>query len=110
MKRPPLAVIVFGSLFILAGLVGILYHLSDRPLDPWILLLRLLAIVSGLFLFLGHNWARWLLAAWLAFHVVVSAFHSLEQTAAHLVLLALVVYFLWRPEVSAFLRPLPLPR
>lgn len=104
MKPRPIAVWVFPILFILAGLVGIIYHFSDRPLDPWILLLRLLAIVGGIFLFLGHNWARWLLAAWLAFHVAVSAFHSIGQTAAHLVLLVLVVYFLWRPEVSSFLR------
>jgi hypothetical protein len=104
MKTPPLPVILFGVLFIGAGLVGIVYHFGDRPLDPLILLLRLLAVISGVFLLLGHNWARWLLVAWLALHVGTSAFHSLSQTAGHAVLLALVVWFLFRPPASAFFR------
>ena len=39
---------------------------------------------------MGHNWARWLLVAWLAFHVVVSGFHSMSEMAAHAVLLIVV--------------------
>lgn len=106
----PIAVWVFSILFIAAGLFGLAYHFNELKMQTFglvtllILLLRLLAVVSGIFLFIGHNWARWLLAAWLALHVVISAFNSLEQALAHLVLLALVIYFLWRPEVSSFLR------
>lgn len=111
MKSRPIAVWVFSILFIAAGLVGLIYHLHDLRTQTFdittilILLLRLLAVVGGIFLFIGHNWARWILAAWLALHVVISALNSVEQTLAHLVLLVLVIYFLWRPEVSAFLRP-----
>ena len=36
-----------------------------------------LAIVCGVFLLRGHNWARWLALAWIAFHVVLSAFHAI---------------------------------
>lgn len=110
MRPRPVAVWVFSILFIAAGLVGLVFHAAElRGHAPdastiLILLLRLLAVVSGIFLFMGHNWARWVLAAWLALHVVISAFNSVEQTAAHLVLLVLVVYFLWRPEVTSFLR------
>lgn len=113
MRSRPIAVWVFSILFIAAGLVGLVYHLHELTTQPFdvttilILLLRLLAVISGIFLFIGHNWARWLLAGWLALHVGVSAFNSFGQTAAHLVLLGLVIYFLWRPEVSAFLRPSP---
>lgn len=110
MRPRPLAVWVFSILFIAADLFGLVYHLDELRTQTvgtvtiLILLLRLLAVVSGIFLFIGHNWARWVLVAWLALHVGISALNSFEQTAAHLVLLVLVIYFLWRPQVSAFLR------
>ena len=37
---------------------------------------RLLQIVAGVFMLYGRNWARWLLVAWIAFHIVVGALHS----------------------------------
>jgi hypothetical protein len=110
MKRP-LQVTILGCLFIVAGLVGLVYHLSERPLDHWIVLvsiIRIVAIVGGIFLLLGHNWARWLLLAWVLFHVVVSAFHSLSEAAAHVVLLLVVGYFLLGPPASKYFHsPLP---
>jgi hypothetical protein len=108
MKRP-FPVTFLGCLFILAGLVGLVHHLTDRPLDRDIILVslvRILAVVGGIFLLSGHSWARWLLLAWLAFHVVVSAFHSLSQTVAHVVLLLVVAYFLlWSPASKYFRSP-----
>lgn len=105
----PLPVTVFGSLFILAGLVGLVYHLFKRPLEPWLLpvsLVRVLAVLGGVFLLLGRGWARWLLLAWLAFHVVLSAFHSFSEFAAHAVLLLILGYFLFRTgPSSAYFRP-----
>jgi hypothetical protein len=106
MKRP-LPVIVFGCLFILAGTVGLLYHLKDRPPDRDFFLIsavRLLAILGGIFLLLGHNWSRWLMLAWLIFHVGVSAFHSMQEFAAHTVLLLLFAYFIFRPPASGYFR------
>jgi uncharacterized membrane protein HdeD (DUF308 family) len=105
MKRP-FQVTILGCLFILAGLVGLVYHLSERPLDHWIVLIstiRIIAVVSGVFLLLGHRWARWLLLAWLAVHVVVGAFHSVSESLAHVVLLMAVGYFLlWSPASKYF--------
>ena len=107
MKRP-WAVTVLGLLFVAAGMVGLLYHLSQETLS-WelalISLLRLLAVIGGTFLMLGRNWARWLSVAWLALHVVISAFHSVEQMAAHAVLLAIVVYFLFKDRSANYFRP-----
>ena len=107
MKRP-WAVTVLGVLFIVAGLVGLLYHLAQDERN-WelavISLLRLLAVVGGIFLLLGRNWARWLTVVWLAFHVVLSAFHSMEQMAAHAVLLVIVTYFLFRDRSADYFRP-----
>jgi len=104
MKRP-LTVTILGCLFIVAGLAGFVYHLSERPHDHSIVLLsivRIIAVVGGVFLLMGHDWARWLMLAWLAFHVVVSAFHSLSEFLPHVVLLIVVGYFLLRPPASKY--------
>jgi hypothetical protein len=62
-------------LLILAGAVGIVYHLSElnlrQPLQNdvlWVELVRIQAIVAGIFLLRGRNWARWLAIAWIGFH------------------------------------------
>jgi hypothetical protein len=70
-------------------------------------MVRALGVVGGVFLLMGNGWARWLMLAWLAFHVVVSAFHSLSETIAHLALLMVVTYFLLRPPVSSYFRSAP---
>lgn len=109
MKRP-LPVTILGCLFIVAGLVGLAYHLSERPLDHWIVLIsivRIIAVVGGVFLLMGHAWARWLMLAWLVFHVVVSAFHSLSESVAHVVLLMVVAYFLLGPPASKYFQSRP---
>jgi uncharacterized membrane protein HdeD (DUF308 family) len=109
MKRP-FAVTVLGCVFILAGLVGLAYHLSDKPVDRWIVLIsavRIVAVVGGIFLLLGHGWARWLLLAWLALHVVVSAFHSVSEALAHVVLLMVVGYFLLGSGASQYFKSTP---
>jgi len=101
----PLQVTITGCLFIVAGLVGLVYHLSERPLDHWIVLIyiiRIIAVVGGVFLLMGHNWARWLMLAWLAFHVVVSAFHSLSEFMPHVVLLMIIGYVLLGPPASKY--------
>lgn len=107
MKRP-WAVTVLGLLFIVAGLVGLLYHVTQDKLN-WelalISLLRLLAVIGGIFLLLGRSWARWLTVGWLAVHVVISAFHSMEQMAAHAVLLVIVAYFLFKDRSADYFRP-----
>jgi len=64
--------------------------------------IRVVAIVGGVFLLLGHNWARWLMAAWLAFHVVVSFYHSVQEAVMHTILLILYVFFVFRPPDSEY--------
>jgi hypothetical protein len=65
---------------------------------------RLLAIVGGVFLLRGRAWARWLLLAWLAFHVVLSAFHNRVELAMHAGLLVVIGFFLFRPKAAAYFR------
>src|ERR1700732_1930349 len=104
MKRP-IPVTILGCLFIVAGVVGLAYHLSERPLDRWVALIsviRVLAIVGGVFLLKGRNWARWLMIGWLGFHVVETAFNSLADCIAHAGLLLVVAYFLFTPPDSQY--------
>jgi hypothetical protein len=106
----PLPVTILGCLFIVSGLVGLVYHLLDNPLDRGIVfisIVRAIAVVGGVFLLKGHNWARWLMLAWLAFHVVVSAFHSLSEFLPHVVLLMVVGYFLIWPPGSKYFHSAP---
>ena len=66
------------------------------------MLVGIMAIVAGVFLLRGARWARWLVLAWLAFHVVVSALNSLSDAMAHVVLLLVVGYFLLGPPTSEY--------
>jgi hypothetical protein len=109
MKRP-LPVTILSYLFIAAGLLGLAYHLSQRPVDRWVALISVIqavAVVAGVFLFKGRGWARWLVLGWLAFHVGVSAFHSLSDCIAHAVLLLAVAYFLLTPPDSKYFQASP---
>jgi hypothetical protein len=106
MKRP-LAVTVIGCVFIAAGVMGVAYHISDGPFDRGaiaLLAVRVLAIVAGVFLLKGQNWARWVALGWMGFHVVVSAFHSVGEFAMHSVLMVVIGYFLLRPPGSEYFR------
>jgi len=109
MHKRPLSISIIGYLFVVVGIVGLTYHATGfkglRPFDyelVWVCLVRLLAILGGVFLLRGHNWARWLLIVWLAYHVVLSVFHSWPGVVMHSVLLVVIAYFLLRPQVSAY--------
>ena len=111
MNKRPLSITVIGSLFIAAGVVGLAYHAIEfKALRPfqydvgWVCLVRLLAIVGGMFMLRGSNWARWLLLVWVAYHVILSAFHSLSGALMHTLLFAIVAYFLLRPRAWAYFR------
>src|SRR6267142_239637 len=105
MSKRPRSIKIISWLFIAVGSIGLLYHLSEwtprHPIDlalVGVCLIRLLAIVSGVFMLRGSNWARWLLIVWMVYHVILSAFHSLSEAAMHVVLFGVVAYLLLRPQ------------
>lgn len=57
---------------------------------------RLLAIIGGVWLLRGHNWARWLLVVWMVFHIGLSAFHSWAELLTHGAVFLPMFYFLFR--------------
>ena len=103
---------MIGWLFIAAGLVGLAYHAGEfrtvRP-DEYavVCFVRLLAVVGGAFLLRGRNWARWLVVAWMAFHVALSVLHTPAELIMHAVLLVLIAWLIFRPKASAWFRPAP---
>ncbi len=110
-NRRPRSITIISWLFIAAGSIGFLYHISDfstrSPSDYEllaVLLIRLLAVVAGAWMLRGANWARWVLVVWMAYHVVLSAFHSATELALHSLLFGTLACFLFLPKSSAYFR------
>lgn len=111
MKKRPLSITIISWLFLAAGIIGFAYHVTEfkaqRPFENdavWVCLVRLLAILGGAFMLRGSNWARWLLVVWMGYHIVLSVLHSPLQLFVHSLLFAVILYFLFRPQASAFFR------
>ena len=98
--KRPLSVTIIGCLYILAGCAGLAYHFSDFRAHPLELgglgieFVRVLAIVAGVFLLRGANWARWLALVWMAFHVAIGYLNGWTQMLIHAVFLVIIAFFL----------------
>jgi hypothetical protein len=108
MKDRPLPVTLVSYLFILAGAMGIIYHATElseiqsRPEVIWVLLVRLFAIVGGVYALKGANWARWLLVLWITYHVVISFYHTTTEMATHLVFMILILLALFHKNANQY--------
>ena len=96
----PVSVWILSCLYLAVGTIGFAYYFSElmahQDNSVWIELTELLAIISGVFMLRGHNWARWLALVWMAFHVAIS-FPVYRQTAIHLAIFAGITWVLFRP-------------
>jgi hypothetical protein len=111
MKRRPLSVTLVSLLLAAAGAVGFVYHFAELNLRHpfqndavWVGVIRLLAVVGGVYMLRGQNWARSLAMLWIGFHVVVSGFHSLPEFAIHGLLFAVFAYVLFRRPATKYFR------
>ena len=109
MKSRPLPVLIVAILFIIAGIIGFSYHISDffEPGEKLYVtiaveLLRILAFVCGIFLLRAYNTGRWLSIAWILLHVLISAFNSTSEMISHIVLLIVVSILLFLPVSSTY--------
>ena len=105
------SVIVVGVIFLALGVLDIARGLA--PLfasaphwhmaadDVEVLAIGIAAIVGGVYLLKGRNWARWLLAVWMAFHVAISIGQP-RQFIAHLVIFGCIAFVLFRPGASKY--------
>lgn len=111
MKKRPLSVTILAIFLAAAGAVGLVYHVTEiKTFNPfpwdvlWVSVVRVAAIVAGVFMLRGRNWARWLAIVWIGFHVGISAFHSARELVMHALLLAVFVYFLFRRAANFYFR------
>ncbi len=108
MNKRPISVTIIASVYLLMGTVGFAFHLSPilarRAFhydDALVEFTEIIAIVCGVFLLRGRNWARWLTVAWMAFHVAMS-WDSLQKLLVHCLFLVLIAYFLFRPDARSY--------
>lgn len=110
MNHRPLAVTGIAWLFIVVGILDIaaqgtridLRHPFAHDVG-WVVALGLVAIVAGVFLLRGQNWARWLAIAWMAFHVGISLFDAASKAVVHSIVLVLIAYgLLSQPSAKYF--------
>ena len=99
---------MFGSISLLAGLLpfgNVTFAQRVAELKGFHVLVhvsRLIGLVAGVFILYGRNWARWLLVAWMMFHLVVGALHSTMQLLLHALIFTVILYFLFRPPASSY--------
>lgn len=105
-SRRPISIWVIAILYLLVGIAGFIAHfhslLAREPDSIAIELTEFAAIVAGVFLFLGYNWARWLALAWIVFHVVLSFFHPVRELIIHAVLCVLIAWGLFYPGANRY--------
>ncbi len=110
MRKPPLSIAIVAALFLAVGCLDLYRGLA--PLFTWgrlhgddatVLALGVAAVLGAAFLLLGHGWARWLLAAWMALHVAISIGHP-RELLMHAAIFALLLFILFRPAVREHFR------
>jgi hypothetical protein len=72
--------------------------------DVEVLAIGIAALVGGVYLMKRRNWARWLLAVWMAFHVAISIGQP-KQLVAHIVIFGAIAFLLFRPGASPYFTP-----
>ena len=110
-RKPSPSILCVGVLFLALGVLDVWRGIA--PLagsgrlagdDVQVLVIGVAALVGGSYVLRGRNWARWLLAGWMALHVVISAGRPAEL-GAHLVIFGCVAFLLFRARASAWFRP-----
>ena len=110
MRKTLPSILVVGIIFLALGVLDVWRGVA--PLfgggaqarlagdDVLVLLIGVAALIGGTFVLRGRNWARWLLAAWMALHVAISVGKPTELVA-HLVIFGCIAFLLFRPRASA---------
>lgn len=107
----PVAVLILSCIYIAVGATQFVVHfhfhelMALQPDSLWIEPTELLAVISGVFMIRGHNWARWLALVWMAFHVAIS-FPVVRQLVTHSIIFAFIAWVLFLPDVRRYFTPL----
>ena len=106
----PFAITVLGWLYIAIGVVGLVHHgsvaiRSFHQEDIWILFTQVVAVVAGIFILRGTNWARWVAVLWIAAHVGLAWLNGPGQALFHAIIFVGITVLLFRADARAFFRP-----
>ena len=116
MNRRPITIIIVSVGFVLIGMGGFLRGLwplvtqgaaiksHDLMDSAFVGGLGLIALLSGVFLFRGANWARWLCVGWMAVHVALSVVHTTLELVIHSVFLLVLIFVLFLGTGSKYLQ------
>jgi hypothetical protein len=119
MKICPPTITVLSFLFVAIGVISTGVHVWQfnvaRPTffeEAGIYTIGALAVIAGIYMLRGRNWARWLAMGWICFHVIVAAFNQSVGWASiglliHAVFVALLAWFLFRRESQQWFKPQP---
>lgn len=112
-RKTPITILIIGAIFFALGILDLYRAIaplaSGAPVELAVrdsLLVGCIgvaALAGGGFLVAGHNWARWLLAAWMMLHVVISVGEPVKL-AAHVVIFGIIAFLLFRPGAGAYFR------
>ena len=94
--------LVLGALDVYQGIVPIVSSIGRSRLagdDVLVLVIGVAALVGGWQLLRGRSWARWLLVAWMALHVAVSAGRP-AALGAHLAIFGGIAFLLFRSRAA----------
>jgi uncharacterized membrane protein HdeD (DUF308 family) len=103
MQRPR-SITIISWLFIIFGAIALAHGLRPGELKShwYVHLSRFLQILAGVFMLYGRNWARRLLVAWIAFHIVVGALHSAALLLMHVVIFSVILFFVFRRDANSY--------
>jgi hypothetical protein len=104
MKPRPLSITIISWIFIIFGSIALLSGapFADIKSHWYVHLSRILQIIVGVFMLYGRNWARWLLVAWIVFHIVVGALHGIVTLVMHVVIFSVILFFVFRRDANEY--------
>lgn len=104
----PFPVLIIAGLYVAVGVLGFAVHFRDllaqAPDSGWVEGTELLALICGVYLYRGHNWARWLALVWMSFHVILSSFHAYTEFIIHSVLFVIIAGCLFNSGSNRYFR------
>ena len=105
--KRPIPVTALSILLILTGIIALIGSLMQIPRANALeislaSLVRLVAIVAGVFMLTGRSWSRWLCIAWFAYHIILSVGHTRFELIAHCVFGIAVCVILFSPGANAY--------
>jgi hypothetical protein len=116
MKNCPPTVTLLSFLFVAVGVISTAVHVWQfnitRPTKlevAGVFAIGTLAVVAGIYMLRGRNWARWLALGWISFHVIVAAFNQPLGLVIHGVFVVLLAWLLFRRESQQWFDPKPVP-